>query len=278
MVPHLDGFPVQFIGKGEQNTLKILLALNRGLERANIVLVEEPENHLSFSTLNTLISRVADRCEDKQVIITTHSSYVLNKLGLDGLILLNRDSVARIQDLPRDTEDYFRKLSGYDTLRLVLAKKAILVEGPSDELIVQRAYMDTHDGRLPIHDGIDVINVRGLSAKRFLDIAIQLQRQCMVVTDNDGKSAADVEAGFAPYTDHSFITVHVGKGAPKTLEPQLLAANDLATLNAVLETSYPSDDELLTFMENNKTSCAVRIFSSDQPINMPGYIADAVEL
>ena len=42
--------------------------------------------------------------------------------------------------------NYFKKLPGYDTLRLVLAKRVILVEGPSDELVVQRAYRDAHDG------------------------------------------------------------------------------------------------------------------------------------
>lgn len=37
--------------------------------------------------------------------------------------------------------------------------QAILVEGDSDELIVQRAYMDSHRGKLPISDGIDIISV-----------------------------------------------------------------------------------------------------------------------
>ena len=71
----------------------------------------------------------------------------------------------RLTDLPVDTLDYFKKLSGYDTLRVVLAQRLILVEGPSDELIVQRAFKDRH-GVLPLEAGVDVINVRGLSFKR----------------------------------------------------------------------------------------------------------------
>ena len=69
--------------------------------------------------------------------------------------------------LPADTARYFSKLSGYDTLRLLLSEASILVEGDSDELVVQRAYMDGHGGRLPIQDGIDVVSV-GTSFLRFL--------------------------------------------------------------------------------------------------------------
>lgn len=66
------------------------------------------------------------------------------------------------------------------TLRLVLAERVTLVEGPSDELVVQRAYLDAH-GKLPIKDGVDVISVRGLQAKRFLDIAVQPEKPVVVV-------------------------------------------------------------------------------------------------
>ena len=37
------------------------------------------------------------------------------------------------------TFEFFKKVAGYDTLRLILCKKSILVEGDSDELVVQRA-------------------------------------------------------------------------------------------------------------------------------------------
>src|SRR5712691_8723151 len=154
LVPHLDDLPIQYVGKGEQNSVKMLLALSRGLDGTHVVLVEEPENHLSFASMNILIGKIAARCEGKQVVLTTHSSYVLNKLGLENLVLLHRDSATRITELPPDTVKYFKCLSGYDTLRLVLAKRVILVEGDSDELVVQRAYHDRHS-RQAIADGVD---------------------------------------------------------------------------------------------------------------------------
>ena len=173
--------------------------------------------------------------------MTTHSSFVLNKLGLDKLVLMAPPNTMRLTDLPPDTLDYFKKLSGYDTLRVVLAKRIILVEGPSDELIVQRAYKDRH-GMLPLDDGVDVINVRGLSFKRFLDIAKPLGKRVDVITDNDGndpRGRASQVRGLHG-REHS-ITIHVGSAeGGRTLEPQIVAANELASLNALFGTSRRS--------------------------------------
>jgi hypothetical protein len=275
LIPHLDDLPFTFVGKGEQSSLKILLALNRKVDAAHIILVEEPENHLSFSRMNILVRKILQKCEGRQVLATTHSSYVLNKLGLEQLVLVTPTSGMRLSGLPADTQDYFQKLAGYDTLRLILAKRAILVEGPSDELIVQRAYLDVH-GRLPIYDGIDVISV-GLAFKRFLELAVPLGRRTAVVTDNDDRDPAEIEGRYTDFTAHDFISVHVGGSAGgKTLEPQLLAANNRDTLNEIFGTSFETDQALVDYMTSHKTTCALTIFESDAKITMPGYIQDAV--
>lgn len=277
LTPHLDKLPFHLSGNGEQNMLKILLALSRKAEESPVILIEEPENHLSFSSLNQLIDKIATRCVGRQVIVTTHSSYVINKLGLEQLMLLSNQTVTRLTQLPDDTQSYFKKLSGYDTLRLVLAKKVILVEGPSDELIVQRAYLDMH-GRRPIADGVDVINIRGLSFKRFLDIAALLGRDTVVVTDNDGDPDAVAEK-YEPYADNTNIRICTGSDAQlRTLEPQIAAVNDLATLNRLLGRAEASIADIVTYMtkSGNKADCALRLHDADETIVMPHYIQDAV--
>lgn len=277
LTPHLDELPFQLSGNGEQNMLKILLALSRKIDESHVILIEEPENHLSFSSLNQLIDKIAVKCAGRQVIITTHSSYVLNKLGLEQLMLLSSQKVTRLKDLPSDTQTYFMKLSGYDTLRLVLAKKVVLVEGPSDELIVQKAYFDKY-GHRPMADGVDVINIRGLSFKRFLDIAALLGRQTVVVTDNDGDPAA-VDDKYEAYAGVSTIKVCRGSDAAfPTLEPQLVAANDLATMNRLLGRTEVSVADLVKYMtaSGNKTECALRIHEANEVITMPQYIQDAI--
>jgi putative ATP-dependent endonuclease of OLD family len=274
LVPHLDELPFPHVGKGEQSSLKILMALTENIADTHVVLIEEPENHLSFSSLNHLVHKINERCAGKQVLATTHSAFILNKLGLDELILLTNMGGQRITDLRSDTVDYFKKLSGYDTLRLVLAKSAILVEGPSDELIVMRAYHDEH-GREPIADGVDVINVRGLSAARFLDLAVPLTKPVAVVNDNDG-DAAKMQQRYAEYAEYDFISIHVGAGDAKTLEPQVLAANGLERMNEILGKNYATEDDMLAYMKGNKTGWALAVFESKQSITMPEYIRDAV--
>lgn len=286
LMTYIDLVPFQYIGSGEQCIVKTKLALStkRNTE-STVILLEEPENHLSHSRLNELIADLSDQHGQKQIIITTHSSFVANKLGLDHLIVLGGENVARISEL--QASDFFKKLAGYNTLRMALAKKAILVEGDSDELIVQRAYMDANGGRLPIQDGIEVISV-GTAFLRFIELADALKVPVAVVTDNDGDTAA-VERKYSAYSASEAVkicfdpVVDTGdlkvKGKPynyNTLEPKLLKVNDRETFNAILGTSYNADDELRIFMRANKTDSALAIFNSCKNIRYPDYIQKAI--
>jgi putative ATP-dependent endonuclease of OLD family len=277
LVPHLDDLPFQFVGSGGQNVLKILLALNQAADRSQVLLCEEPENHQSPGSLNVLVRKIAECCKGKQVLITTHSSFVLNKLGLDNLVLLTPVRGLRLGELPPETLEYFKKLSGYDTLRVVLARRVILVEGPSDELLVQRAYRDAHDGKLPLEDHVDVINVRGLSFKRFLDIAEPLNVPVDVVTDNDGKDPDDVWNSYSAYASADHIRVHVGCAeGGKTLEPQLVHANGREALNTIFGRTECDDEGLVDWMTKNKTACALALFETEHTVAIPSYMRDAV--
>lgn len=276
LTSYLDEIPFQFIGKGEQNMLKMNLALETKANQSQLILIEEPENHLSFSSMNLLINKIQDKCKDKQLIVATHSAFVLNKLGIKKVILLGHDlSHITLQNLDDETQKYFKKLPGYDTLRLILAKKSILVEGPSDELIVQKAYLNKYN-KLPIADGIDVISVRGLSFKRFLEIALLLKKEVHVVTDNDG-NIEQLERKYENYTSDKVKIFYDKDTAYPTLEPQIIKINSLKTLNSILGRSDASKNEIQKFMEANKSEAALMIFESATNITFPKYIEDAIE-
>ena len=177
LVTQVDGIPFAHAGTGTQCVIKTQLALSpKQAEKANIILVEEPESHLSFSRLSELMVVIQKVASGKQIIASTHSSFVENKLGLENLLLLSESNCCSMKDLKKDTFEFFKKVAGYDTLRIILCKKAILVEGDSDEVVVQRAYMDTHNGRLPIQDCIDVMTAGGVTFKRYLEIAQVLKK------------------------------------------------------------------------------------------------------
>ena len=88
VTPHLDDLPLTLVGKGEQTSVKVRLALEAS-EACEILLIEEPETHQSPGNLNRLLAHIAERVGDKQVILTTHSSFVLNKLGIDATIMFD---------------------------------------------------------------------------------------------------------------------------------------------------------------------------------------------
>ncbi|ROT86190.1 ATP-dependent nuclease [Bifidobacterium mongoliense] len=275
--PHLDRLPFSFSGSGEQQKLKILLALERKVDDYHVILIEEPENHLAFSNLNELVERIVDQSHGRQIIVATHSSFVVNKLGLDQLILLGDEAGTKLTQLPDATQDYFKKLPGYDTLRVVLAKKVALVEGPSDELVFQRAYFD-RTGKRPIEDGVDVISVRGLSAKRFLDLAIPLHRRTVVLTDNDGDHEKKVDQRYASYTQYDFISVRTGQDdSYPTLEPQLFASNGLDRMNSLLGEEFQTEEKLLSYMANHKTDVAIALFDTNEDVTWPPYIEEAID-
>lgn len=268
--PYLDDLPFTHAGKGEQSAVKMKLAM-RAAGTAHVLLIEEPENHLSYSSMAQLIGRIADLSSSQQVIIATHSSFVLNKLGVDNVILFSSNGHMKLDQLPADTHDYFTKLPGHDTLRLILARQAILVEGPSDELIVQRAFLD-HNGVSPLAEGVDIISVKSLAFKRFLQIAQRLGIHARVVTDNDG----DVEALRERYAEFiSCIYYDSDENAP-SLEEQILKVNSLETMNLVLDKSFADAASLLKFMQRNKTDAALAILSSPHSITFPDYVQRAI--
>lgn len=274
IVTKLDNIPFDLIGKGEQSSVKIHLALDAAAN-CQILLIEEPENHLSFTNLNQLIKSINEKSVGKQLFITTHSNFVLNKLDIGNVLLFRNDKTISLDNLTEPTRDYFLKLPGHDTLRLVLSNnKTILVEGPSDELIVQRAYWQKHK-RLPIDDGIDVITVRALAFKRFLEISDLLQIETHVITDNDG----DIDALKKKYKDFdgkAKIHIHYDDDVTsKTLEPQLIKSNGLVALNKIFKTQFKNEAELLQYMSDNKTECALMIFNSEDDFIVPSYISNA---
>jgi len=288
LTTYLDDIPFTCAGRGEQCLVKTKLALShKKSKQANILLLEEPENHLSHSKLNNLMEYIKDGYKEKQIIVSTHSSFVANKLGLGSLILLNYDKASlirtkiRLTDLGETTKQYFEKLAGYDTLRLILCRKAILVEGPSDELIVQKAF-EKSKGKLPIEDEVDVISV-GTSFLRFLEIAEKIKNPVVVVTDNDGDFDDKVAKKYEEY--ESSLTIKIcadRRNDLQTLEPQIVEVNkdQLDVLRKVLgitEKKYPDKDAISSYMQEHKTESALKIFNADKDIKLPQYILDAIE-
>lgn len=280
----VEDTPFEYVGFGTQNTIKSELALENSADKINIIIMEEPENNLSYTNMAKLIERV-EATAGKQIFIATHSSYVANKLDLNNLFLVNEGSAKAFSKLDKDTVNYFKKLPGYNTLRVVLAEKVIFVEGPTDELILQRAYMDMK-GHLPIKDGIDIIVVDSLAFKKYCAIAVMIGKQISIVTDNDG-NIKGLKERYSDYIDNPLTRFFYEKNETfNTLEPSVLNANceddGVPTtkfkniVNRKSKNVQLSFEEMSSFMQKHKTEWAMRVFDSEEKIEYPEYIIDAI--
>lgn len=276
VTPHVNNIPFAMSGQGQQAAIKISLAMNRQSTRSSVVMIEEPENHLSFSNLSILLSRMESLAgENQQLFVSTHSSFVLNRLGIDKIHLLSKTRSMKLSGLTPNTVAYFKKLPGHDTLRMALVEKIVLVEGPSDEIVFERFFKDLY-GKRPLDFGIDVLSVRGLSFSRCLELCSALDTKVAVLRDNDNKNLDDLRAPLEPWLKQDEREIFIGTpGAGTTLEPQLLYHNDEENLRKVLSLSESTD--LSKWMSREKTECALRIAEAKDSLLPPAYIKNAAQ-
>lgn len=274
VTPHVNEVPFSMSGQGQQAAIKISLAMSRHSGQANFVIVEEPENHLTHTTLTTLLERIQSLAgEQQQLFVTTHSSFVLNRLGLDALRLIGNGNACKIAELDIETVSYFQRLPGYDTLRMVLANKIVLVEGPSDEIIFERIFRDMHRKR-PMECGVDVLSMRGVSLKRCLELCAALDKRVAALRDNDGMNPADLRTEVEKWLVRERREIFIGDVQHgTTLEPQLVHHNGEAEIRKVLGIADHAD--LATWMRREKTETALRIAKAEQTITPPEYMRAA---
>ena len=273
----LDNIPLESSGLGTQNMFKSEIFLMQNSD-VDILIIEEPENNLSYANMSILISRLSES-QDKQLFISTHSSFVANKLGLQHLHLVSGMTTTPLTELEKDTYNYFVKLPGYNTLRVLLAKQAILVEGPADELIIQRAYLDNY-GKLPIEDGIDVIAVDGLAFQRYCELSSLIKKHITIVTDND-ENHEEVAERYKKYGELVTLCVEEDDSLD-TLEPSVLAVNlsNFEEFRAIVYRRHDIEsrdvDSINKFMQKNKTEWSMRVFNDARKITYPAYIMRAI--
>ncbi len=297
----VDAVPFHMIGKGEQSKVQIKLALHNKSKDIDLVMMEEPENHLSHVELSKLVQDIEDQRDGKQLFLTTHSSYVLNKLSIAKICLLH-DSYKRLHLLDKEVVKTLKRLPGYDTLRVALSKTVVLVEGPSDELVLKKIYRDNNKGRLPEHDGIDIIVVRGVGFKTFIEIGKEIGTAVNVLRDNDGDYANNVveaQKEYAAYPNIKLISSANNKEF--SLEPAMISANatsekDLMAFAKIvlspktynLLVAEPTFDDKFAFVVEwfksadgdgkgkKKVDSAIRLFETSDPFKYPAFLGEVL--
>jgi predicted ATPase len=273
--------PLAMEGDGRQVEAKVGLALARSGEK-KILLMEEPEARLSHTSLTKMLSRIIASLDNRQMFATTHSAFVLNRLGLNRLALVSEGkSPTRLTELDQETVSYFKRQSGYDTLRVVLANRLVIVEGPTDEMVFDWAYrkefcQDPADG------GIDVMSY-GTRGKRALELAAAVGRSnLLVLRDNDHKPPEKWINDAKEYLATGRELIVGDEAGGSTIEPQMVSANmtNLSLLAKTIGCNSSDKDEMVDYMTEHKTDWALKLLEADastaDKLNAPPYINRAV--
>ena len=180
-----DSISLENRGSGRESLIKTMIALDRksGLD---VILMEEPENHLSFSTLKKMLREISRQQETSQIIIATHSNMIASRLGLKNVFWVTNEGIKSLDSVDNDVAKFFVKADDNSFLQLLLSKKAILVEGATEFLLIPYFYQKL-TGRTIEDDEITVISCNGISFEKYLKIAEMTNKRIAVLTDNDKK-------------------------------------------------------------------------------------------
>ena len=270
--------PIERKGKGRQCFIKTEFALRNHREQAlDLLLLEEPENHLSHIHMHKLIGHIRASVK-RQLFIATHSSLIATRLNLKKVLILSEENPSRpisLQDLSQETADFFMKAPDNNVLELALCKKAILLEGDAEFILMDALYKNCTEGVGTDIDGIHVISVDGTSFKRYLELAKLLDIKIAVIRDNDGDYQANCVANYADYPS-AYIQIFADTDDERrTFEVCMYQDNEV-----ICDDLFAEGRRKLTveeYMLKNKTDAAFQLLDKKgTELVTPGYIQQAV--
>jgi putative ATP-dependent endonuclease of OLD family len=270
------GIDIENLGVGAQCFIRTKFALSKKTN-IDVVLLEEPENHLSHTNMRRLISSIKEASQS-QVFVATHSSLVCSRLDLRSAILFGsfESEPIKLDDLPEETAQFFMKAPSNAVLEFVLSEKNLLVEGDAEYILMEALYAKATGVALQ-DSGLSVISVGGLSFPRYLDIARLLSSKVAVVTDNDGDIQTSITDRYEKYDDDESIAVFYDEDIERrTFEICLYKDN-----TSICDALFKEGRKTLTvqdFMLKNKSKAAFEIASHKAAdINVPDYINSAIK-
>lgn len=277
-----NGIPLENHGSGMESLIKTQIALERS-NNIDILLIEEPENHLAFSTLKMMIAEISSQKEDTQIILVTHSGMIASGLNLKNLLWISDDHSKGLRNLNSDDADFFVKAANNSVLQVLLSEKVLLVEGAAEFILIPKLYQQTYGESLD-SSGITMVSCGGLTYKRYLAVTDMVSKKVAVLTDNDKKQKklADI-AEFN--SNHKYQQIFAGENLENwTFEVALFNENE-PDLKEIIEIEDMADysfhgviyTPVLGKMLNNKAETAYTLLKDTHNLKVPEYIKRAFE-
>lgn len=269
-------------GSGMESLIKTEIAL----EKANgldVILMEEPENHLSFTTLRKMLHEISIKQKNSQIIVATHNNMIASRLNLNNVLWITENCVRSLSEVDKDVAKFFVKADDNAFLQLLLSNKVFLVEGATEFLLLPHFYKQI-TGKTIEDDGISVISCNGISYRNYLGIAQETSKKISVLTDNDGKQDK-IDKAAAFNKDSQLQHIFLGTTTDDWTWEACLYNLNKAVLDGMIEVHAGSDylfhkrdyGQVLGKMLNNKVETAYKMLLSGTAFEIPQYIKDAIE-
>lgn len=126
---------------------------------------DEPDTHLHIKAQLEVFNLFKELTKDnKQVIITTHSPFLINEVNPNDikLMFLDSNNKSNVKSLTEDTEPQFLNELGITNLDLFFTNKLIIVEGESEQLFLPQFYRKIYG--FPIsHYFVKIVKAEGIT-------------------------------------------------------------------------------------------------------------------
>ena len=142
--------PLSSVGTGHQSTviMDLFKQLGSTYEGSLLFMFEEPDNHLHPSTIRCVADDFIELSQQHQVLLSTHSPYLLNHFELTKLKRLGIKSNATtyfpldnlLAKYPPKKLHYITETYGLKCIEPLLSKLVIVVEGATDRTVLQTLY------------------------------------------------------------------------------------------------------------------------------------------
>lgn len=205
----------------------------------NLILsIEEPESHLHPRAIHNIRSILDDLGGEVQVIITTHSPALVNRINLSGNILVEKNK-ARVAESVAEIRDV---LGVRVSDNLTNSRLTIICEGKNDQISLSRLLLDVapqlqnafDTGEIAFHPLLGGGNLSYLVSTIQNSIC---EPVCFLDDDQAGQDAFQIAEGDGLIsTDDVVFTKRIGKAES---EFEDLVCDDI--LNSVVREKYKAD-------------------------------------
>lgn len=277
--------PLENKGKGIENLIKTEIALNKSKTKLDLVMIEEPENHLCHSNLMKMLDQIKNQIKNNQIIITTHNNLIASRLNLRNVIWIDEEKSKSLDDVDHKTSEFFEKVDNNNFLQLLLAKKVILVEGATEYLLIPSIYEKIIGAKIE-SDEITVISCNGISYKNYLEIGKKANKKIAVITDNDSNQERitkmdEFNNDKENKNQHIFMDKDIKNWTWEVCIYNLNEKKLKTFININEKFDYKFNDEhygkYLGKMLNNKVETAYKMLTSNFEFEIPEYVKDAIK-